>query len=51
MTAQQPLDMFWFLPTSGDGSYLGTEKGHRPADVGYLREIAQAVDRLGFGGA
>jgi alkanesulfonate monooxygenase len=51
MTAQQPLDMFWFLPTSGDGSYLGTEKGHRPADVGYLREIAQAADRLGFGGA
>jgi alkanesulfonate monooxygenase len=47
---QQPLDLFWFLPTSGDGSYLGTEKGHRPADIGYLREIAQAADRLGFGG-
>jgi alkanesulfonate monooxygenase len=51
MATQQPLDLFWFLPTSGDGSYLGTEKGHRPADVGYLREIAQAADRLGFGGA
>ncbi len=47
----QPLDLFWFLPTSGDGSYLGTEKGHRPADIGYLRDIAQAADRLGFGGA
>jgi alkanesulfonate monooxygenase len=46
-----PLDMFWFLPTSGDGSYIGTEKGHRPADIGYLRDIAQAADRLGFGGA
>src|ERR1700712_3134626 len=46
----QPLDLFWFLPTSGDGSYLGTAKGHRPADFGYLREIAQAADRLGFGG-
>lgn len=45
------LDLFWFLPTSGDGSYLGTEKGHRPADIGYLRDIAQAADRLGFGGA
>ena len=47
---KQPLDLFWFLPTSGDGSYLGTEKGHRPADIGYLRDIAQAADRLGFGG-
>ncbi len=49
--AQTSLEMFWFLPTSGDGSYLGTEKGHRPADIGYLRDIAQAADRLGFGGA
>lgn len=49
--SKQPLDFFWFLPTSGDGAYLGTEKGHRPADIGYLREIAQAADRLGFGGA
>ncbi|HEY4044064.1 MAG TPA: FMNH2-dependent alkanesulfonate monooxygenase [Rhodopila sp.] len=47
----QPLDVFWFLPTSGDGSYLGTEKGHRAAEIGYLRDIAQAADRLGFGGA
>jgi alkanesulfonate monooxygenase len=47
----QPLDLFWFLPTSGDGSYLGTEKGHRPADIGYLRDIAQAADRLGYTGA
>lgn len=46
----KPLDLFWFLPTSGDGSYLGTEKGHRPADIGYLREIAVAADRLGYGG-
>ncbi|HTH98534.1 MAG TPA: FMNH2-dependent alkanesulfonate monooxygenase [Stellaceae bacterium] len=47
----EPLNLFWFLPTSGDGAYLGTEKGHRPADIGYLRDIAQAADRLGFGGA
>ncbi|HEX2941801.1 MAG TPA: FMNH2-dependent alkanesulfonate monooxygenase [Rhodopila sp.] len=46
-----PLDLFWFLPTSGDGAYLGTDKGHRPADIGYLRDIAMAADRLGFGGA
>jgi alkanesulfonate monooxygenase len=50
MTTDAPLDLFWFIPVSGDGSYLGTELGHRPADFRYLREIAQAVDRLGFGG-
>jgi len=47
----KPLDLFWFLPTSGDGSYLGTEKRHRPADIGYLRDIALAADRLGYVGA
>jgi alkanesulfonate monooxygenase len=51
MTALTPLNMFWFLPTSGDGAYLGTKEGWRPAEFGYLREIAQAADRLGFGGA
>jgi alkanesulfonate monooxygenase len=49
-TTEKPLDLFWFIPVSGDGSYLGTEKGHRPADFRYLKEIAQAADRLGFGG-
>jgi len=49
-SADTPLDLFWFIPVSGDGSYLGTEKGHRPADFRDLKEIAQAVDRLGFGG-
>ena len=45
-----PLDLFWFLPTSGDGPYIGSEDGHRPAEFGYLRDIAVAADRLGFGG-
>ena len=44
------LDIFWFIPTPGDGRYLGTREGHRPGDFGYLREIALAADRLGFGG-
>jgi alkanesulfonate monooxygenase len=47
---EQPLNLFWFLPTGGDGRYLGSTIGHRPADFGYLREIAVTVDRLGFGG-
>lgn len=46
----KPLDLFWFIPVSGDGSYLGTTAGHRPADFRYLKEIAQAADRLGFKG-
>ncbi|WP_342363102.1 FMNH2-dependent alkanesulfonate monooxygenase [Terrarubrum flagellatum] len=46
----KPLDVYWFIPVSGDGSYLGTTDGHRPADFRYLKEIAQAVDRLGFKG-
>ena len=43
----KPLDLFWFLPVSGDGAYLGTDKGNRPADFSYLQQIAQAADRLG----
>jgi len=50
MTVQPPLNMFWFLPTSGDGAYLGSKEGWRPPEFGYLREIAAAIDRLGFGG-
>ena len=43
-------DFFWFLPTAGDGAYLGADDGQRPATNRYMREIAQAVDRLGFDG-
>ncbi len=38
------------LPTHGDGRYLGTEEGARPVDYGYLQQIAQTADRLGFTG-
>ena len=41
------LNLFWFLPTHGDGHYLGTEEGARPVDHGYLQQIAQAADRIG----
>lgn len=44
------LNVFWFLPTHGDGHYLGTAEGARAVDYGYLQQIAQAADRLGFGG-
>lgn len=44
------LNLFWFLPTHGDGHYLGTEEGARPVDHGYLQQIARAADRIGFTG-
>ncbi|HEY0211988.1 MAG TPA: FMNH2-dependent alkanesulfonate monooxygenase [Paenirhodobacter sp.] len=44
------LDFFWFIPSSGDGSYLGTDALSRPADPDYFREIARASDRLGYSG-
>ncbi len=44
------LNIFWFLPTHGDGKYLGTAEGARAVDHGYLTQIAQAADHLGFGG-
>lgn len=46
-----PLNMFWFIPVSGDGRYLGTNTGRRPAEHKYYREVALAIDRLGYGGA
>ena len=42
--------MFWFLPTHGDGRYLGTSAGGRRVDINYLRQIAQAADNLGYEG-
>jgi alkanesulfonate monooxygenase len=44
------MDVFWFLPTHGDGRYLGTNEGARRVDFDYLRQIAIAADSLGFGG-
>jgi alkanesulfonate monooxygenase len=48
--ANDDLKILWFLPTSGDGHYLGTTVGGRDVDFDYLRDIAQATDRLGYYG-
>jgi alkanesulfonate monooxygenase len=45
------MKLLWFIPTHGDGRYLGTSYGGRPLDYGYLKQIACAVDNLGFFGA
>ncbi|WP_141503471.1 FMNH2-dependent alkanesulfonate monooxygenase [Paenibacillus luteus] len=44
------MELFWFIPLHGDGRYLGTSKGARAVDYDYIRQIAQAVDRLGYHG-
>jgi len=45
-----PLDIFWFIPTHGDSRYLGTSDGARQVDLGYLKQVAQAADTLGYEG-
>jgi alkanesulfonate monooxygenase len=54
------LSFHWFLPTSGDSRYIvggghgapqGTVMGRRDPTVGYLGQIAQAAEQLGFVGA
>lgn len=45
------MELLWFFPTGGDGRYLGTSHGERKVDLPYLKEIAQAVDSLGYKGA
>ena len=44
------LDIFWFLPTSGDTRYLGHSDSGRPATNEYMRQIAVAADQLGYDG-
>lgn len=43
-------NILWFLPTHGDGRYLGSSIGARPVELAYLRQIAQAADDLGYFG-
>jgi alkanesulfonate monooxygenase len=50
VAVRRPLDFFWFIPTHGDGSYLGSERQQRPPDFVYFRQIATAVDALGYEG-
>jgi len=43
-------DVLWFLPTHGDGRYLGSTEGARESSLPYLKQIAQAADQLGYFG-
>eukprot|EP01037_Dinobryon_pediforme_P022766 gene22766-24018_t len=46
----EKLNVLWFLPTHGDGRYLGTATGGRQVDYAYLKQIAIAADSLGYYG-
>jgi alkanesulfonate monooxygenase len=48
--AAEAANVLWFLPTHGDGRYLGTALGGRDVNLNYLRQIAQAADDLGYYG-
>ena len=42
------MQISWFIPTTGDGRYLGSAQQSRVTDYAYLRQIAQATDDLGY---
>lgn len=44
------MKLFWFIPTHGDGRHLGTTEGARAVTFQYCKQIAQAVDELGYAG-
>ena len=43
-----PPEIFWFVPSAGDGRHLGAPT--RPNGFAYLASVAQAADTLGFDG-
>jgi alkanesulfonate monooxygenase len=45
------MDILWFFPTHGDGRYLGTPIGGRAVTPDYLKQLAGAIDSLGYVGA
>jgi alkanesulfonate monooxygenase len=44
------MDIFWFLPTSGDTRYLGKSDFGRAPTIDYLRQIAVTSEHLGYDG-
>jgi len=44
------MEIFWYLPTHGDGRYLATSVSSRRGTFPYIRQIAEAVDDLGYDG-
>lgn len=42
--------VLWFLPTTGDSRYVGSDIGARSPTFDYLTQVARAADTLGFDG-
>jgi alkanesulfonate monooxygenase len=43
-------NIFWHLPTGGDGRYVGKASAARPVSNAYLRQVATLVEQLGYDG-
>ncbi|WP_342047318.1 FMNH2-dependent alkanesulfonate monooxygenase [Bacillus sp. OTU530] len=44
------MEIFWFIPTNGDFRQLNNSEGSRSATYNYCKQIAEAVDDLGYTG-
>ncbi|BBI32407.1 FMNH2-dependent alkanesulfonate monooxygenase [Cohnella abietis] len=44
------MELFWFIPSYGDGRHIGTNHGARAITPAYLRQVALAADDLGYEG-
>ncbi|GAA3408898.1 FMNH2-dependent alkanesulfonate monooxygenase [Paenibacillus hodogayensis] len=44
------MELFWFIPTYGDGRYIGTAQGARATTLSYYQQVAMAAEDLGYGG-
>ncbi|WP_019007429.1 LLM class flavin-dependent oxidoreductase [Cohnella laeviribosi] len=47
MTVKPNVEFGWYLPTTGDGKYIGI-KPEREASLDYLIEVAQTAEAAGF---
>ncbi|RXZ82565.1 alkanesulfonate monooxygenase, FMNH(2)-dependent [Paenibacillaceae bacterium] len=44
------MELFWFIPTYGDGRYIGTDNGARTTTISYYKQVAMAAEDLGYSG-
>lgn len=47
VSEQEEMKFGWFLPTAGDGKYVGVEPEREPS-LDYLVQVAQTAETAGF---
>lgn len=47
MSEQEDMKFGWFLPTAGDGKYVGVAPEREPS-LDYLIDVAQTAEKAGF---